>query len=484
MPVTERQRRSMQEIAKRRMYETRVEDTVRHNTEVLKTTHRAFWEQKTDGAIRRSQREQGIQKLRGQSQAALAERRVRLAELLKGEAAQYREELKSVGMTIEERKKQLSERAQALYERREAERQKFVDECYRRQRRAACDDVRSRDSQAVQELVEKERKVQMAMKDELDKMREEQEHRFVEDWKRNLEQADKDENSKVSGIKSRAYEVKQVLDEQVASLNRRREACRQKKMTEDKEELDELARAVEAENTRALKLREEAAARGATVQKFNKERLALAAKAAEEERKHDLTLLNYALKKEKLANERDQDKLAGEKEMAQRYKSYLDGFQKQQEVDDARINAQRLAIENRIWEKKDEEQRNQTETRAYLMSQVHAGRQLQLANQRRARLDEQNERTEEIRYTQEQQENLDREEAKKAAERSAALNSNMLSIREQILKNKKNRALEKQAAYIEARLQQKAEEEHALSVANEGGVVNFHHPLKNTNWYT
>lgn len=459
MPVTtstlDRPRRPIEDMRKRRQYEAIVENTVKHNVQVLKTTQRAHWEQKTDNAIRRSQRERGVAELKSGRQAELTERRIRLAELLNAEAAEHRRAVEAVGETADERKQRISSRATELYERRERERRAFVDECYRRQRRAACDDVRARDSQAVLDRVVEERKLQVAMKDQLDRMQEVQEQRYVEEWKARLVQADQDEASKLGGARERAREVKNVLDEQVASLRRRREACRQKKLQEDQEELEELGRFVEAEEAHAERRRREARERGVAVQESNRQHHVLAARAAEEERQHDLTLLDYALKCEEAATQRDETKIADEQDMARRYKSYLDGFQKQQEEDDSRVNAQRLAVENRIWEKKDEDQRKQARARDYLMAKVHASRQEQLACRWRALEDDKRERQDETRAVRELQDRLDREEADKVAQQSAAYRANMLGVRHQIAANSKNRAEERQANYLEARLQRK-----------------------------
>lgn len=451
----ERPRRPIEDMNKRRQQEACIEHTVKHNEEIFKTTQRALWEQKTDKKVHQSLREQSVQAIKARRHAELTTRRHRLAELLNAEAAQYHKDLRKFGETVEERKHRLSTRAKALYERREQERRAFVAECYRRQKRSACDDVRARDSQALLNLVTGERESQIAMKQELKKIHAEQEQRYVEEWKARLDKAQEDETSKIGGIKSRALEVKAVLDEQVATLQKRKDAFRQRRIKEDTDELDSLARAMNAERVAAQQQRKEACERRIEVQTFNKAKQEQNAMAAAQEKKQDLTLLNYAIKCESLANQRDESRMAEEKEMAQRYKSYLDGFQKRQELDDARVNAQRLAIENRIWEKKNEEQRKQAEARAYLMAQVHNGRQEQLANIERSRQNEKNERMEEIRTMRQQQEGLDRSDADKAAQRSAAYKAHMLDIQNQISMSSKRRAAEKQAEWIEAKLQLK-----------------------------
>lgn len=451
----ERPRRPIEEMNKRRQQEACIENTVKHNEEVFKTTQRALWEQKTDKTIHQSLREQSVQAIKARRHAELTTRRLRLAELLNTEAAQYHKDLQKFGETVEERKHRLSTRARALYERREQERRAFVAECYRRQKRAACDDVRARDSQALLNLVTGERASQIAMTHELKKHHSQQEQRYVEEWKARLDKAEEDETSKLGGMKSRALEVKAVLDEQVATLQKRKEAFRQRRIKEDRDELDSLARAMNEERVAAQQRRKEACERGIEVQAFNKAKQEQNATAAAEEKRRDLTLLKFAIKCETVASQRDESKMADEKEMAHRYKSYLDGFQKRQELDDARVNAQRLAIENRIWEKKNEEQRKQAEARAYLMAQVHRGRQEQLAGIEQSRQNEKNERLEEIRTMRQQQEALDRSDADKVAQRSAAYKAHMLDIRSQISATDKRRAAQKQAEWIEAKLQLK-----------------------------
>ncbi|KAJ8607073.1 hypothetical protein CTAYLR_009898 [Chrysophaeum taylorii] len=476
--------RPIEEMEKRRQYESRIEETVRRNLEVVKTTQRALWENKTEAVIEKSQRERRVDALKERRRRDLTDRRLRLAALLNEEAAAYRAAAREAGETAEMRKARLSERARLLSEKREKERREYVAECYRRQRRAACDDVRSRDSEAVAKVVEAERESQTAAKALARAAAQEEEARYVEDWKARLKQADEDEKAKVDGTRSRAREVKTALEEQVEDRRRREEERRRKREQEDAEELADLGRARAADQEAAHKAREEARDRGLGVQEFNRAQQAARTRRAEEEKRRDLLLLDYALKCEEEANRRDEAKAENEEEMARRYKSYLDGFAKKQEEDDAKITAERLEIENRIWKQKDDEQRKQAEARAYLMAQVNAGRQEQLARQRRALIDEKAERRAEVEALRRQREDLDRQEDEKLARRQAVYKANMLEVRDQMATKANLRADERQAAYLEAKLQAKVDRDHAAAVANEGGVVRTHHPLKGTQWYT
>ena len=484
LTTLERPRRPIEEMEQRRRHEAEIEDTEKRNAEVFNSTQRAMWEQKTFGVIKERVRKGRIMGLSDAHERALIERRKRLAELLAADSAEWRREVEMFGETIESRKKRLSERAYALGERREKARQANVDECYRRQRRLACDDVRSRDSQAVLEMVAESRKDQVREKEARLLSEREAEEEYVLKWRADLEAADKLEAEKLAFRVSRQFAVKDVLDEQVRDLRRRKEACQEKRMEDAKRELAEWKVAMDSEKKAVADAREDARRRGADVAGFNNVFDRRRAKVKAEQVEHDLTLLDYALQCEKADDAKDEAKVAHEKEMAHRYKSYLDGFEKVKEVDEARVNADRLVIENRIWEAKDKEQRDQVEARLYLMAQVDLGRKQQMADKAQAAIEEKAAYGAEIQAIRDQQEAANREEDYKRELRLRAARANQAGVRDLMVKGAKARAEAKQQDYLEARLMDKVEKAHAESVANEGGIVNTHHPLQSTKWYT
>ena len=196
----ERPRRPIEEMNARRAAANRVEDMVRYNTESWISTERARWERKTHATIKKRERTTRIRAMDAKAADGLRERRMRLATLLREEAEGWRKEVASrpsgdlvhvrtdtyfkrtsprrckgsraendaraagkterrpqanFGETPEVRKAKLENKALELGRRREAARKKTVDECYARQRRLACDDVRSRDSEAFVRAVTK-----------------------------------------------------------------------------------------------------------------------------------------------------------------------------------------------------------------------------------------------------------------------------------------------------------------------------------------
>ena len=484
LTTLERPRRPIEEMEQRRAHEANIEDTVKRNNEVTNSTQRAKWERKTHGVIKERVRKGRISALTAQHENAMTERRQRLASLLAADAAEWRREVEMFGETIETRKKRLSDRARALGERREKERQANVDECYRRQRRAACDDVRSRDSQAVLEMVAESRKDQIVEKASIARGEVAKEERYVEEWRASLVAADRVEADKVAAQLARQFAVKDVLDEQVRDLARRKEACRERRVSDAERELVEWRNAMERERAAVAAAREDAKRRGADVAGSNNVFDQRRAKSKVASRAEDLTMLEYVLRREREDDAKDDAKIAHEKDMAHRYKAYLDGFEKVKEEDEAKINAERLKIENRIWERKDQEQRDQVEARLYLMAQVDLGRKQQMADKAQAAIEETSAYAAEITAIRQQQLSANREEDRQAGVRRAAARTNQAGVRELMVKNAKARADEKQAEYLEARVMDRVEKAHAQSVANEGGIVNTHHPLQSTKWYT
>ena len=88
----------------------------------------------------------------------LQQRKNELQSLYGGEMSHWKETLKSsLEVTPEERMERIRTRAYDLNAKREAERKEFVEECYERQWRDACDDLRAFDSKATLDRIVKDR---------------------------------------------------------------------------------------------------------------------------------------------------------------------------------------------------------------------------------------------------------------------------------------------------------------------------------------
>ena len=114
-------------------------------------------------------------------------RRKRLASLYNDEMENWRFEVLGKVETQEDRKARIMERAYALRDAREKDRQEYVKKRYDDQWRDSCDDARTLDSKAMVKFIHQERVRQIH--DKIDKKQQlsSQENAFLEEWNRQLD---------------------------------------------------------------------------------------------------------------------------------------------------------------------------------------------------------------------------------------------------------------------------------------------------------
>jgi hypothetical protein len=108
---------------------------------------RVEWEARTDQKVQTTLVHNLAKGLQRQEELSLIERRARLKVLLDNEAAEYHKEILGLRGTTAQRAARQLEKARQLREAREAERQAYAQECYDRQWRDSCDDLRTINSE-------------------------------------------------------------------------------------------------------------------------------------------------------------------------------------------------------------------------------------------------------------------------------------------------------------------------------------------------
>ena len=96
----------------------------------------------------------------------------------------WREEVLSKVETVEERKARIMERAYKLRDARESARGKYVEECYNRRWREACDDARTLDSIETTKFMAAERMRQIQDKIQRKQNLNSDEGAWLDEWKR------------------------------------------------------------------------------------------------------------------------------------------------------------------------------------------------------------------------------------------------------------------------------------------------------------
>lgn len=109
----------------------------------------------------------------------------------------------------------IMERAYALRDARENERRKFVEQCYDDQWRDACDDARLLDSQALTQLMGKERMAQIQEKQQRRQKLTEEENQFVDNWKQQLAAMEQRDLAKQEARRNADHRTQQEIKDQV-----------------------------------------------------------------------------------------------------------------------------------------------------------------------------------------------------------------------------------------------------------------------------
>lgn len=107
------------------------------------------------------------------------------------------------------------ERAYALRDARDAQRKQYVQECYDRQWRDACDDARSLDSAALRVHMSNERLRQIEEKKQRKQVLTAEENAFVENWRQQLAAMEEKDRKKQSDRQAADRQMQEGIREQV-----------------------------------------------------------------------------------------------------------------------------------------------------------------------------------------------------------------------------------------------------------------------------
>jgi len=460
------------------------EQNQRYMEENRQTLFKAQWENKTDAKLTLLRKKDRLAQLRKSRQDQILQRKRKLAELLNREMQQWQDAVKNSRESTEDRKASIAQRAIALRDAREAERKEFVEQCYRDQYRNACDDARFLDAKALTKYVMDEREKQIEMKHtRREELRRESEA-LDRQCQERLVELDEKESEKERTRRQMEFEIRGILDGQTANLRRRKEALRQQQAEDAAIEHAEWKAAMDKEQEEQSKRTALAYARGRAIREFNESRKHLRREAEAHVREQDMMLLQYALDKEKADEMNEARKREEEKETTKVFQEYLKAQMIKEAQNDALVEELRKAEEDRIWERKEGEQRKRDEARAYLMRITNEGRQTQIEEKRKRHAEELAYEGSENEYMDREQAELDRIEADKEARRRLATDKNLAYIKGQIAAKERARRREEQEKFLETKIMERNEEEHRRQLAEQAGRLKLYHPIKHTSWYT
>ena len=416
------------------------------------------WENRTNAQIQQREVSNLTQQYLKEDGEELRRRQQELQQLYGGEMDRWKSEVKDkLEVTQEQKMEQIRERAYALKAKREAERQEFVKECYERQWRDACDDLRAIDSKATLDRLAEDRKIMLEVKKAmLEKQKTEE---CVGESMSFLHDREEDEEHR----REINMRTKQALDQQLKWKREHQATLLAQKKYEEEQQLQRLAqlekKSKEAHNELVRKAKKE----GEDMYQQMLERSKLREERKKIESDHDLILLQHALEKEKHEIEAELAKKEEGKEAAFEYVQCLRAQLKEEVAEKQATNAIRDEASEKIFRKNDERLAAEAERRRQWMEEVKVSREEQIRMKQREI--ERLRREEELEVIETRAEQLGQEEAEIEREEQAKKErlENMMANKAIVDKMSRDREsqqqskflLSKQLAYEERLWQQK-----------------------------
>ena len=253
----------------------------------------------------------------------LLDRKQMLADLYNYEREAWKNEVLMKVETVEDRKNRIMERAYKLRDARESSRLEFVNQCYDKQWREACDEARTLDSKAMDKWTNEER---LAMMEENIRLKQEaaasEGDWLAENAKHNAKLAAA-EKAKEDFRAQAAADLQEGLRKQMHDNFSRKKEHLDIMQREADAEIKECQDALAAEAALQRKLKEDAYENGRVVSEYNAKYSGVRAAEEAEEKRQDAQLLSYALRKEKESIAAEEAKKESQKQAALQYQQYL-----------------------------------------------------------------------------------------------------------------------------------------------------------------
>lgn len=336
------------------------------------------WELLTDHKILHNTVQRKVNETMEDYQRQIEERRDRLKTLLETEELKYIQEMESMEETTLERQAKMRERARSLRKKRETERLALVAEKRDQQFREQCEELRALKSRMHQNQVCTERMAQLALKEELEKQRKEEENLFAELW----------ENDRLAKVENEERKTQRQIDlnrVMLDVLQAQRAATEAQKMEEKrlKEEeahlLAEQRKLMKMEDERALREKQQKQSQVRNMLDHSiRLKMKRLARDQQEELALDMKIMEQIMQdSHDDTEEKRQRKMELQKEQ-QIYRQYL-AQQLEEEKRQEREMDKLIETElEKSWAKRAEQLRLEKEARNRLMKDVMATRRLQI----------------------------------------------------------------------------------------------------------
>lgn len=449
-----------------------------------KTLQIANFEILTSHRIERKMKQGEFVRGKQEQEAFLALRRQQLAELYNREIEEWRSEALMRVETQEDRKARIMERAYALRDAREKERLETVRAKYDLQWRDACDDARALDSVAMTTFMANQRLQQMEEKKRLKLGLSAEENAFVNEWKRQLAIDEQLEREKQEEHRRLEKNTQTLIRAQMQENSATKESHKIRTKEEAEDEIARIRASIEEEDEIQYARQEREKQRGKDIKKFNEAYKHILEERRAVEKEQEAILLEYALRKEREQNAAEEAKRQANRQAALQFRKYLEDLMVKEAEDTAFMDEVCKREEERVWKQRDDALQARQDARDTLMRMVDQGRQEQIQAKREVFEKEKDEgRAFALRFLEETKDGIEKDRSEMVQRRVQNVD-NKEKLAQQIAIRRHKEELEKQEAYLSEKHAMHMERMHQQKLAEQGGSVRAHRPLKSGQWFS
>ena len=425
-----------------------------------------------------------IERAKRERQISLTERKHQLSQLYNEEMKNWREEVLSKVETVEERKARIMERAYKLRDAREAARGQYVEECYNRRWREACDDARTLDSLETTKFMAAERMRQIQDKIQRKQNLNSDEGAWLDEWKRQLDLIEAKDQAKKDFRKRCDMETQAGIMAQIEYNNRKKQEHYNRTQDEDEDEIRRIRGAIAEDEAKQKDRADKARQAGIEVKEFNKQFKIIEEENARVEREQNAILLEYALRKEREQIEFEEAQKNAYKNAAMQYRKYLEEQMVKEAEDNSFVEEINKRESEKVWKARDDALQAREDARKYLMKLVDEGRQEQLRFKKQQEDSaREHDKVYVKKFIEDAVEGIEME--KRALQRRRELaEKNNVELMSQIEARRQAELVARQEVYLEDKAMKHMEKLHQQKLAEQGGSVKEYFPLQKNNWYT
>jgi len=461
-------------LAKRRAQEKIVREREDFLKDECNATYVAQWETRTSIRIDKQDLLNRADRLVQLDEESLKQRQANIRTLYENDKLRWSiklEELQHV--STDERMNQIREKALRLKDKRERERLEFVNECYERQWRDGCDELRTLNAKAVTDRVMRDRAAMIKSKSQED-----------QDDTNGSEKAEIQLNESEQEIKienqKKNVEIKTALDSQVEYIRMKNKRLNEEKRIEERQKLERWKMEEDIEKERKLQARRDAQAQGEEILEANAKRLEDRERDAVVHRKEDKLLLDYALSKENIEIQKEQRQRNQGKEAAKEYLSFLREQMTKEKEDNKLVDTIRNQEMGRIWTKREQRIQERNDAKRHLMAEVHSSRLEQIKEKELRIKKEKEELAKQVLENLQEWHREEQAEKEKHLIKKQETIQNMLANKAVMEERSRQRAKERQEELYRIQQRKNSEQDHRERIKRNAGNVVTYFPRRST----